>query len=95
VHPDKSFSCGDRTMAGAIFGGNINGICTAMMMVAMLMFAVAWEAFTGYLDRKVGPPPGLADTPARPPARPLASANRALLAVLKCSSRTTLPTKKC
>jgi hypothetical protein len=40
-------------MAGAIFGGNINAICTALMMVAMLVFAVAWEAFTGYLDRRV------------------------------------------
>jgi hypothetical protein len=55
-------------MAGAIFGGNINGICTAMMMVAMLVFAVAWEALTARLDRKVcchafG---ALLETPARP-----------------------------
>ena len=40
-------------MAGQIFSGNINAICTSLMMVAMLVFAVAWEAFTGYLDRRV------------------------------------------
>ena len=40
-------------MAGQIFSGNINAICTSLMMVAMLVFAVTWEAFTGYLDRRV------------------------------------------
>ena len=42
-------------MGGGIFIGNINGRATALMMVAMLIFAVAWEAFCNYLDRTVGP----------------------------------------
>jgi hypothetical protein len=42
-------------MGGGIFIGNINGRATALMMVAMLVFAVAWEAFCTYLDRTVGP----------------------------------------
>ena len=44
-----------RRMGGGIFIGNINGRATALMMVAMLVFAVAWEAFCTYLDRTVGP----------------------------------------
>ena len=38
-------------MAGQIFGGNINSLATSWMMIYMIMFAVAWEAFTGYLER--------------------------------------------
>lgn len=56
-------------MAGAIFSGNINGICTALMMVAMLVFAVAWEAFTAHLDRKVWPGPSIVVAYTRVPAR--------------------------
>eukprot|EP01043_Picozoa_sp_COSAG02_P058227 COSAG02_NODE_7212_length_3117_cov_1.444997_3_plen_253_part_00 len=39
-------------MGGAIFNGNINGRATAWMMVGMLIFAVMWESFTSYLERR-------------------------------------------
>jgi hypothetical protein len=42
----------EEAMGGAIFNGNINGRATAWMMVGMLIFAVAWESFTGYLERR-------------------------------------------
>ena len=38
-------------MAGQIFNGNINGLATAWMMIYMLVFAVAWEGFTGWLEK--------------------------------------------
>ena len=41
-----------RAMGGAIFNGNINGRATAWMMVGMLIFAVMWESFTSYLERR-------------------------------------------
>ena len=40
-------------MGGNIFSGVINGRGTALMMIGMLVFAVAWEAFTNFLDIKV------------------------------------------
>lgn len=40
-------------MGGNIFSGVINGRGTALMMIGMLVFAVAWEAFTLFLDNKV------------------------------------------
>jgi hypothetical protein len=39
-------------MAGQIFNGNINAQATAWMMVYMLLFAVAWEAGTGWLEKR-------------------------------------------
>ena len=39
-------------MGGNIFSGVINGRGTALMMIGMLVFAVAWEAFTLFLDNK-------------------------------------------
>jgi hypothetical protein len=39
-------------MGGAVFSGVINGRATAWMMIGMLVFAVAWEAFTNYLERR-------------------------------------------
>ena len=39
-------------MAGQIFSGNINALATSWMMIYMLMFAVAWEAWTGFLERR-------------------------------------------
>lgn len=39
-------------MGGAVFTGVINGRATAWMMIGMLAFAVAWEAFTNYLERR-------------------------------------------
>ena len=39
-------------MGGAIFNGVINGRATAGMMIGMLVFAVLWESFTGYLERR-------------------------------------------
>jgi len=39
-------------MGGNIFNGNINGRATAWMMIGMLVFAVAWEAFTDHLDKR-------------------------------------------
>lgn len=39
-------------MGGNIFNGTINGRATAWMMIAMLVFAVAWEGFTAYLERR-------------------------------------------
>ena len=39
-------------MGGNIFNGNINGRATAWMMIGMLVFAVAWEGFTNYLERR-------------------------------------------
>eukprot|EP01046_Picozoa_sp_COSAG06_P041671 COSAG06_NODE_5199_length_3643_cov_6.610892_2_plen_75_part_00 len=74
-------------MAGAIFGGNINAICTALMMVAMLVFAVAWEAFTGYLDRRVRLPAFVSVRRRKPPDHERAP--------FGCSSRKTWRTKKC
>ena len=37
-------------MGGNIFNGNINGRATAWMMIGMLVFAVAWEAFTSMVN---------------------------------------------
>eukprot|EP01047_Picozoa_sp_COSAG01_P016624 COSAG01_NODE_857_length_13073_cov_13.630415_13_plen_81_part_00 len=58
-------------MGGGIFIGFINGRATALMMVGMIIFAVAWEAFTNYLDRRVSglsaaPPPAIQPVSARP-----------------------------
>ena len=39
-------------MAGQIFNGNINGMATAWMMIYMLMFAVAWEAWCNWLSKR-------------------------------------------
>ena len=39
-------------MGGNIFNGNINGRATAWMMIGMLVFAVAWESFTSWLERR-------------------------------------------
>ena len=38
---------------GGIFDGNINARATAAMMIAMLLFACAWESFTNWLEAKV------------------------------------------
>ena len=40
-------------MGGNIFNGNINGRATAWMMIGMLVFAVAWESFTEWLEHKL------------------------------------------
>ena len=41
-------------MAGQIFSGNINAMATSWMMIYMLMFAVAWEAWCGFLTKRAG-----------------------------------------
>lgn len=39
-------------MAGQIFNGNINATATAWMMIYMLAFAVMWETFCGWLEKR-------------------------------------------
>lgn len=41
-------------MAGQIFSGNINALATSWMMIYMLLFAVAWEAWCGFLIDRAG-----------------------------------------
>ena len=54
-------------MAGAIFSGNINALCTSWMMIAMLVFAVVWESGTGWLERKVRAARSARSAPWAPP----------------------------
>ena len=41
-------------MAGQIFSGNINALAISWMMIYMLLFAVAWEAWCGFLTERAG-----------------------------------------